>query len=109
MKIRRDWTNLVHWRADMADADPKLPTTVNIHEAKTHLSKLLERVRAGEEIIVAKAGKPCAKLVPVDPPPSLKQRKPGALKHLGPLPDSIFDPIMDEDELDAWEAKLSSC
>ena len=36
----------------MADADPKLPTTVNVHEAKTHLSKLLDRVHAGEEIIV---------------------------------------------------------
>ena len=92
----------------MADADPKLATTVNVHEAKTNFSKLLERVRAGEEIIVAKAGKPCAKLVPIDPPPSLKRRKPGALKHLGPVPDSLFDPIMDEDELDAWEAKSSS-
>ncbi len=38
---------------------------VNVHEAKTHLSKLLERVAQGEEIVVAKAGKPVAKLVPV--------------------------------------------
>ncbi len=37
---------------------------VNIHEAKTHLSKLVERAAAGEEIIIAKAGKPMAKLVP---------------------------------------------
>lgn len=36
--------------------------TVNIHEAKTHFSKLLERVMAGEEVIIAKAGKPIAKL-----------------------------------------------
>jgi prevent-host-death family protein len=40
--------------------------TVNIHEAKTHLSKLLARVSAGEEIVIAKAGKPVAKLVPVE-------------------------------------------
>jgi len=37
---------------------------VNIHEAKTHLSRLLEEVAAGEEVIIAKAGKPVAKLVP---------------------------------------------
>ena len=38
---------------------------VNIHEAKTHLSRLLERVAIGEEVIIAKAGKPVAKLVPL--------------------------------------------
>ena len=39
----------------------------NIHEAKTHLSQLLERVQKGEEVIIGKAGKPIAKLVPYDP------------------------------------------
>ena len=38
--------------------------TVNIHEAKTHLSKLLERVEAGDEIIIARAGQPIARLIP---------------------------------------------
>ena len=38
---------------------------VNIHQAKTHLSKLLERVALGEEVIIAKAGKPVARLVPI--------------------------------------------
>ncbi|HEY6320100.1 MAG TPA: type II toxin-antitoxin system Phd/YefM family antitoxin [Thermoanaerobaculia bacterium] len=42
---------------------------VNIHEAKTHLSKLLRRVSAGEEIVIARAGKPVARLVPVTEPP----------------------------------------
>jgi prevent-host-death family protein len=42
---------------------------VNIHEAKTHLSRLLTRVAAGEEIVIAKAGKPVAKLVPYRNPP----------------------------------------
>lgn len=37
--------------------------TINIHEAKTHLSRLLERVASGEEIIIAKAGKPIARLI----------------------------------------------
>jgi prevent-host-death family protein len=50
---------------------------VNIHEAKTHFSKLIERVRAGEEVVIAKAGKPVAKLVPVE---ELCPRVPGALK-----------------------------
>ena len=39
--------------------------TVNIHEAKTHLSRLLSRVAAGEEIVILKAGKPVARLVPI--------------------------------------------
>ncbi len=41
-----------------------MATTVNIHEAKTHLSKLLEQVAAGERVVIAKAGKPIADLVP---------------------------------------------
>ena len=50
-------------------------TTVNIHEAKTHLSKLLIRVMNGEKIIIAKAGKPIAILSPIEP--MLSQREPG--------------------------------
>jgi prevent-host-death family protein len=42
-------------------------TEVNIHEAKTHLSRLLAKVAAGEEVIIAKAGKPVAKLVKIEP------------------------------------------
>jgi len=44
-----------------------VPTTVNIHEAKTHLSRLLVRAAAGEEIVIAKAGHPMAKLVAYEP------------------------------------------
>ena len=44
-----------------------MSTTVNVHEAKTHLSRLLERAHAGEEIILAKAGRPYARLVPLAP------------------------------------------
>ncbi|MGB7685179.1 MAG: type II toxin-antitoxin system prevent-host-death family antitoxin [Solirubrobacterales bacterium] len=47
---------------------------VNMHEAKTHLSKLVERVESGEEIVISRAGKPAAKLVPV---PKLGPRKLG--------------------------------
>jgi len=42
--------------------------TVNIHEAKTHLSRLLKRVGRGEEIVIAHSGKPVARLVPLAPP-----------------------------------------
>ena len=51
----------------------------NIHDAKTHFSKLIERVGEGEEIIIAKAGKPVAKLVPYKEAHAPK-RKPGAWK-----------------------------
>jgi prevent-host-death family protein len=51
----------------------------NIHEAKTHLSRLLERVAEGEEIVIAKAGKPVARLVPYRES-NRSKRKPGAWK-----------------------------
>jgi prevent-host-death family protein len=48
---------------------------VNIHEAKTHLSKLLQRVMNGEEVVIAKAGQPIARLLPYQPQPA--PRTPG--------------------------------
>ena len=42
--------------------------SINIHEAKTHLSRLIERVQAGEEFVIAKAGRPAARLVPLESP-----------------------------------------
>ncbi|MBI4513941.1 MAG: type II toxin-antitoxin system Phd/YefM family antitoxin [Gemmatimonadetes bacterium] len=71
---------------------------VNVHEAKTHLSRLLERVHRGEEIILAKAGKPYAKLVPLD---EGEDRKPGQLRGLV-MTDEFFEPLPEE-ELAAWE------
>ncbi|HET9232709.1 MAG TPA: type II toxin-antitoxin system Phd/YefM family antitoxin [Candidatus Eisenbacteria bacterium] len=76
-----------------------MTAVVNVHEAKTHLSRLLERAHAGEEIVLAKAGKPYAKLVPLDPPKP-KQRELGFLK--GWVDDSFFDPLSEE-ELRDWE------
>jgi prevent-host-death family protein len=49
--------------------------TVTIHEAKTHFSRLLERVEAGEEVVIARAGRPVARLVPFRP--RTKSREPG--------------------------------
>lgn len=54
--------------------------TVNIHEAKTHLSRLLEGAAKGEAFIIAKAGKPIAKVVAIDPPGSLKLKRLGFLE-----------------------------
>ena len=67
---------------------------VNVHEAKTHLSRLLEQAHAGEEIILAKAGKPYARLVPLAEPVAV--RRPGRLS--GILGDDFFAPTS-EDEL----------
>ncbi|WP_419931737.1 type II toxin-antitoxin system Phd/YefM family antitoxin [Candidatus Poriferisodalis sp.] len=74
---------------------------VNVHEAKTHLSKLLSRVEAGEEIVIARAGKPCARLVPYVPPPS--RRMPGRFRGIK-IPPEFFDPLPD-DELALWEGE----
>jgi len=69
---------------------------VNIHEAKTHLSRLLERVAIGEEVIIAKAGKPVAKLVPINEPP--KRRFLGSAKGDFVVPDDFNDPLPKEIE-----------
>jgi len=77
-----------------------LPVQVNIHEAKTHFSKLLARVKAGEEIIIAKAGKPVARLVPVTERPI--QRVAGSAKgKITVAPD--FDAPLPERVLEAFE------
>lgn len=47
---------------------PVVPNQVNVHDAKTNFSKLIARVQAGEEIVIAKAGRPVAKLVKIDQP-----------------------------------------
>jgi prevent-host-death family protein len=71
--------------------------TVNIHEAKTHLSRLLAQVEAGEDVVIARDGKPVARLVPVA---KREPRKPGLAK--GRLTEAFFEPLPPE-ELDAWE------
>lgn len=50
-----------------------MSTIVNVHEAKTHLSRLLETVATGEEIVIARAGKPVARLVPMNTAPLQKR------------------------------------
>ncbi len=62
-------------------------TTVNIHEAKTHLSRLVEQAARGEPVIIAKAGKPMVKLVPVDQP--AKRPRLGFMKGAFTVPDDF--------------------
>ena len=76
---------------------------VNVHEAKTNLSSLLQRVEAGEEIIIARAGEPVAKLVSVTPQPK-KPRVPGRWKGRIEINDSFFAP-MSLEELKDWEGR----
>ena len=76
---------------------------VNIHEAKTQLSKLIEIVEAGNEVIIARAGKPVAKLVPMHSP-AKPLRKPGALKGRIRISPEFDDPLP-QDILDAFEGK----
>ena len=64
---------------------------VNIHEAKTKLSKLVERAEAGEEIVIARAGKPAAKLVPVTK--SRGRRRLGLLDGKFQVPDDFNEPL----------------
>jgi prevent-host-death family protein len=74
---------------------------VNIAEAKAKLSELLDRALGGEEIVIARAGKPLARLTPLQ---RKQPRKPGAWRHLEIPPDIFLEP-MDPEDLDAAEGK----
>ncbi len=77
-----------------------MATIVNVHEAKTHFSKLLQRVRQGEEIIVAMRGRPIAKLLPIAQ--GAARRTPGSASgKLVVAPD--FDAPLPDDLLDDFE------
>ncbi len=73
--------------------------TVNVHEAKTQLSRLLVKAQEGEEIIIAKAGKPQARLVPI---PEQHERRPGIAE--GAVTKAFFEPLPGQ-ELAAWGEK----
>ena len=79
-----------------------MATTINIHEAKTHLSRLVDEVAAGTEIIIAKAGKPMARLAPLSSPARKKQL--GLLKGKIKVPDDFNAPL-DDDTLTSFEGR----
>lgn len=78
-----------------------MASVFKVHEAKTNLSKLIERALAGEDVVIDRGDKPAVKLVPVEGKP---KRVPGTLKGKIHLDDSFFDPLP-EDELRRWEGR----
>jgi prevent-host-death family protein len=76
--------------------------SINIHEAKTHLSRLVDEVNAGEEIVIAKAGKPLARLIPFQR--RRGRRKLGALAGRFAVPDN-FDAPLPSEVLDDFEGR----
>jgi prevent-host-death family protein len=71
---------------------------VNVHEAKTNLSRLIVRAEAGEEVIIARSGRPAVRLVPVNPA-RRKLFKPGALKGRLTVPDDFLAPDAEMEKL----------
>ena len=75
--------------------------TVNVHEAKTNLSRLLKQAETGEEVVIARNGKPVARLVGYS---RRGKRQPDTLRGRIVIDDSFFDPLPEE-ELAAWEGR----
>jgi prevent-host-death family protein len=73
---------------------------VPVHEAKTHLSRLIERACRGEEVVISRGKRPVVRLVPVDH--ATPARKFGVLRGKVHVDDAFFEPLP-EDELAAWE------
>jgi prevent-host-death family protein len=71
---------------------------ISIHAAKTHLSRLIARAEAGEEVVIARAGKPVVKLVSIAPKP---KRVPGRWKGKFTIAPEFYEP-MSEEELALW-------
>lgn len=79
-------------------------TRVTVHEAKTHLSRLLEEVEKGGEVVISRRDKPIARLVPIETvqPVVTPARRPGRMKGLIDIGPEFFEPLPD-DELRLWE------
>jgi prevent-host-death family protein len=78
--------------------------TVNIREAKTHLSRLVDRAAKGEPFIIAKAGKPLVKVVPLDAPPAGEMKRLGFMPELE-VPDDFHTMFADEIEKMFYDGK----
>ena len=82
-------------------------TTVSVHEAKTHFSRLIEQVLAGEEVVVTRNKEPVIRLVPAAPPPAPRKSRIGTMKgRISDPGDELLKPWTEEElGLDAWEAR----
>jgi len=78
-----------------------MTATINVHEAKTHLSRLLVRVQLGEEIILARAGKPIARLAPIER--KAEERRLGSAAGEFQVPDDFNAPLPPEIEDTFWQ------
>ena len=78
-----------------------MTATINVHEAKTHLSRLLVRVQLGEEIILARAGKPIARLAPIEC--KAEERRLGSAAGEFQVPDDFNAPLPPEIEDTFWQ------
>lgn len=78
-----------------------MATTVNMHEAKTNLSRLVEKAARGESVVIAKAGKPVARIVPIDTIAPAKQKRIGFLAGQVTVPDARAFNEMGNDEIAA--------
>jgi prevent-host-death family protein len=81
---------------------------VNIHEAKTHLSRLVEEAAGGKPFIIAKAGKPMVKVVPIEPAEEKKQQRIGFMKGQIKVPDD-FDTMFQEEIIRMFEGDYVHC
>lgn len=80
-------------------------TRVTVHEAKTHLSRLLEEVEKGGEVVISRRDKPIARLVPIEPLSDVKPaRQAGRFAGQFELGTAFFEPMSDE-ELASWEGR----
>jgi prevent-host-death family protein len=79
-----------------------MSSIVNIHDAKTHLSRIVDEVAAGAEVIIAKAGKPMARLIPISAP--ARQKRLGLLKGKIRVPDDFNAPL-DDDVVASFEGR----
>ena len=79
-----------------------MATVVNIHQAKTHLSKIVDEAAAGREVIIAKAGRQIVRLVPIDAKP--RPKKLGGLKGRIKVPDD-FNASLDAGVIAAFEGR----
>lgn len=72
----------------------------NVHQAKTHLSRILKSLESDDEVVIARYGKPIARIIPFEQPQV--PRKPGAYKDLIEFDETFFDELPEE-EISAWE------
>jgi prevent-host-death family protein len=82
----------------------RVVTKINVHDAKTNLSKYLDRVEAGETLIVCRNNRPVAELRPLPSEGKRKPRIPGFFKDKFVIPPTFFDPLP-EDELRIWNGE----